>query len=1227
MSEPEAQAGVELGFKQVDSSIVYETSQATRPAGWSGYLLPLPTSELPDEISFDDSLTKFGGHYLFSVNRPELLPSNPVEFANKVRDYITKSTNNRAVLWLQPGAPPDFGDFDRFGFAFTFFNSVYQTTSNMNSSVGANVTFFVLQQSRLQIDSAQGALRIFASASITPPFLGFNDSNGDPLGIQVAATGTAINIYVPFSGDNTGCCTFAGSMTTRQVFGDASLGPDFRFIVNDSSRGQKEPIRYRVYPLAELPGSLDLACTFDPTDPVNKFVSSALLEQGYLRSGFAIKGQPTLTSAYRTSGGNTVMLTPLGTAADDLAPALGAGGFAWASESEKETAANASVVYLGLVGQHGIGVRGRAAGQPQLLLGGLFGSETLSFVTYDRSKDAAQNDRLYALPSQPGYAPVFPFDTVSLEVPDSGAVQERLKDTYLVAWSTIQAGAGTIDYCAEPEGSPLYGQVGNDLAASNGVSVLLSTPPHMPLPQGNDKTFPMVPYGAAAGAEGNGDTLTQFESQIIAATRKTTISNAADETWQARESVLQNLEAVQPDWRTTPQGFVVQVDNATGAYLNVAMAQSLDRDNQLQSFAFDHPTRQLQDALQTNQLFLVAVNDQHLVDDTKGANFANVVNMAGWKMTVQVGKGVTPTSYRNVMIFKFCDGTLQERVTNPNRWTSPDDFSLIESASGDSIPALAYAGLSQWLQDYITEGIKRADGPSGAFYQNFTNIVTDPEWRGVIVLEADLSAEDLPPQIQGLAAGIDFTHFTAHHFGFTVSRVSVDKDTRQIEMEGVSSLFGLVDYLNPAYALNLAVGADPDTPVPVQTSGDFDFTVLQLQSLFENARLVDFQSHVQLTVDQLFASPVLRTYNLGVAMPANGVVLNGSYVDQNGEASYVFQQTKTSVFTLDGNVLPAVAFSRVQFNTLGPRDGGTVIASRFLIWGSFDFVELKDTQGELLDVLSFGSPPDTDASQLGAGLAFSNLLINMTFPITTPNAKTLVLDTDNMAYDLNASEVREESLFQGFGLQLKTFMNAAGGKTPADYGYLPVTSGLNLTTLGESWFGVVYEVTLGGPGALASAVGFNSNLLMAWSATTKPGDAQHAVFLGLSLPGAAPGASLFSIEGVFKVSVGSIAILRQGVPKTPGSDAGSEDKFFYCLRLDDIGIKILGFVKLPPDANIQFFLFGDPNNTGALGWYAAYVASDNPGSNQQALLGLAPLDGELAPTSESPNHPATSGEA
>lgn len=1200
-------------FKQIAQNLgVFETD-VEGSVGWASYIL-FDSSNLPTEISLIDSLNRLkqsAGCYVFAHSRPEILSTDPTAFFSDVKAYVEANVNvglgNRAMVWLQAVKPLKFGDFKSFGINFKYdpITRVFEQVANLNVSLGDDLVFNVLSQLIIGVDEEKQSL--YLSTSTANPLLSFQKSSSD-LGITIS-NGSRNIAWIPVSGSNTGSMVFTAEIKPDVTFlGDHGLDVGFKYTVNLNS--MDEGIYYDAMQLSDLPPLLYCIGAVDPSDPVNSKMTDEQKLAGYFRCGFSFLQQPELTSTFRSIEGQTVSLVPLTAETESFTPPLMSGSLVFASSSAIIEDPAKGDTYLSLAGKYAMSVAGQQANVEQQLLCGLFGTEKINFSTYDSNQGNA-NDALFFLLSQAAYAPVFPFEAADLNQPNSGAVRALLSTKYLTSWATIfEKQHNTALYSSEPDGSSLYGFNENSPAAmdTGEVDVLFSAPPTMPLPQGSDHSFPMVPYGQLTNPGVDGNTLTQFESEIISAKRKKTISNAAVTTWQARKMTMLNQNSVASEKRTTPQGFVADV--ADGAYLNVAMAQSLNRHNNLQPFSFQNPTLALQDALQTNQLFLVGVNDLNFGSAIEALSdvdpvFNNTTFMAGWKMSAQVGKEASPTSYKNVIIFKFCDGALVDRVTNPNRWTNPQDFSLVAGSEGPG-SSLAYTGLSQWLQNYIQEGIARADGPSAAYYQNFKKTVTDPNWKGVMVFEANLSTDDMPPEIQGLAAGIDFSQFSAHHFGFTVSRVSVNKQTNDIQMQGVSSLFGLVDYQELAYASNLASGVDPNTPIPIETAEGFDFTVLQLQSLFENAQLKAFQSRIQLTVNQLFDSPTVETYREGEGMPVNAVVLDGSYIDQNGEPSYVFQQTQSNVFTLDSNVLQSVLFSRVQFNTLGPVGDGSLLASRFLIWGAFDFVQLNERQGELLDVLSFGSPANTEPAQLNQGLAFSNLLIDMTFPLSTPTAKIFTLVTNDMAYDLNASTARNESLFEGFGLELKSFVNAKEGETPADYGYLPVGTGLNLSRLQGPWFGVEYEITLGGPGALASAVGFNSNLLMAWSPSTKTTDTEQAVFIGLSLPGASPGASLFSIEGIFKVAVGAIALLRQNV-------AGDQDKKFYCLRLDDIGIKIFGIVKLPPDANIQFFLFGDPNNTGAIGWYAAYVAQDNPGCDQQQLGFVSVEPGNLLP--------------
>lgn len=1200
-----------------DGTRLYET-RVPGTVGWAGYVVMNTSVTLPATISIPDSLNgtktksgsiiQYNGAYIFAATRPPIVDTDPAGFIAQIDAYVKASiTQNRALFWLQSSSPVAFGPFAAFGFQFgQNLNRQWVVNTNLNAKLGSNLIFNVNSSLIMTAEDTNAQLVCSFTASSVP--LISLQSGASFLGIKALPLATQI----PLAGPNTACFLFTGTMTPASTFTPAQngLAQGLQFVYQNSS-GQPQSLLYPVFNTAAWPSSLSFVATIDPSDPVNSVIAATDLQSGHLRTGLVLAGTPSLASNYTTPQGNAISLVPLGSAVGATGPGLAAGALVMASASPASTALGQAQIYLAPGGQFGVADAGTAAGQPVSIMGGIFGSECLTLANY---QVGAQNDTLCFLPSKPAFAPVFPFQTASLQNTGSGSLQPRLTPTYQTPWATVLSGAtNDVVYQAEPEGSALYGVAQSTAQDNNqGPPVLLSMPPKMPLSGSTQNTFPLAPYANAPVGSTSLNTLTAFESQIIAPTRKKAISNGATHVWDARAHARKrSLAPADQQYTTTPQGFLVTSDPTSGAYLNVLLAQSQDPSTStIIPFAFTSPTQPLENALQSNQLFLVAVNPANI------GPFENQANVAGWNLAALVGQGVSATSYRNVMILKFCSGSLLERVTNPNRWTSAEDFSLIAGTSPTGA-SIAYAGLSQWLQAYIQGGIARASGPSADFYKNFAQIVQDPDWNGVIILEADLSPTDLPPEIAGLAAGIDFSRFTAHHFGFTVSRVLADPTkTPPLYMDGLSSFFGLIDYEDPAYALNLANGIDPDIPIPVATSADFQFTVLLLQVLFQNTKIAKFKSNIELTVDALLGSKVVQTVGNvvpgqtnGVPMPANGIVLDGSYVAQTGANSttgtYVFQQTNTSVFNLNSNVLQAVAFNRIQFNTLGTDSNG-VTTSRFLVWGTFDFTQLNDNQGALFDVTSFGSSPGTPDLQLGSGLAFSNFVIGMSFTETTPNAQTFVVTADNMAYDLNASAPRADSLFKGFGLQLKNFVSALDDKTPQSFGFLPVTSQLNLKMLTPPWYGVVYQVTMGGPGALASAAGFNSDLLLAWSPSTISTDKQQAVFIGLSLPGASPGAKLFSLQGVFKVSVGAITLLRQPVPGSTGDD------FFYCLRLDDIGIKIFGIAKLPPDANIQFFLFGDPNSTGSLGWYAAYVADAKTTESSEAYL--LPAGSDVPPT-------------
>lgn len=1166
--------------------------------GWVGYVLGKDdTGPLKQAISVHESLYNYVGHYLFALTEPQRVRSDPGRFVASIRDFVRRSDilwTYRGIIWIHDSSGKRFGPFDQFAIRFyldalNHYHVDNQFEAPIGKKIGKNLSFVVpdkhpiVANARLDVNSD--------SITVSSAGYWFKPKHPDPPfpSPPLAVTKARIMLVGPAAGSFLMDAVADSHLLWRHMqpglqfsYGSEEVGQRLeRTLQSNGCDAMLEfPALLKPAPESELP----MTALFDPLAPHNEHheLQGGVEppEAGRLRSMLAFDEGVAMPSWFRTTGGNALSLRPI-VGLDQIGglPKPHSGGFAFVETPQGDAA-------LTLAGEYEILPTADTPGPTPApaLMCGFSGSEWIAFQ---------YGDCLRFDPTRPAYAPAFPFHDATIIDPASGAVGERLEDRFRTAWAAvIPKIGGDPTYSAEPDGAALYGLNNSADLDPPRYAVLDSMPPHALIPRG--LLVPLVPY-AGVKAKDAGAVLAEFESQILSPTRKALITDALIQRRRsARAARLRDAargSPGQPQTRTTPQGLLAEVD-AQGDYTRVVLAQ----DATPKQMAFVNPTVELQEALRSNQLFLVAVNDRHIDAPSTEALFENALNIGGWNFRAQVGAGVTPTSYRNVMILKFCEGTLQDRVKNPNRWVMQREFSLAVGQDEDDT-ALAYTGLSQWLQTYIADAIKKADSTDAAtarLYANFKRLATDPKWQGVIVLGADIVVEDLPKQIQGLATGIDLTQFTAHHFGTTISTVKLREDGR-LAIEGVSSSFALVDYEYPPYVTNVATGGHPDSALRLETRDGYAFKVFQLQALFESSVLTAFNSRVQLTCESLFGSRVTSTCTVGGVAGENGVVLNGRAVDQNGVTVYVFQQANAAVFGVDSNVLNAVSMTSVQLNTLRTEQE-TIVHSRFVIWGTLNFAELKAVDGTAFDVLSFGSAPPVGSSsvqgpdprELEKGLGFSNLQVDMRFPLATPAAVSFAFNAREIAPDLASSSARPQSLFKGFSLQLDGFLQAPEDQKPSDAGYLPVRAkDLALTELKCPWYGVTYKVTMGTPGALVSAAGFDSRMLIAWSASTKRGEAQNAVFLGLRLPGAAPGASMFSLQGVLKVSVQSIELTNQPIGAGP-------DRFFN-LVLKNIGVSILGIKKLPSPGSIQFFLFGKPSSMSGLGWYAAYNAKpDKP---------------------------------
>ncbi len=182
------------------------------------------------------------------------------------------------------------------------------------------------------------------------------------------------------------------------------------------------------------------------------------------------------------------------------------------------------------------------------------------------------------------------------------------------------------------------------------------------------------------------------------------------------------------------------------------------------------------------------------------------------------------------LIFKFADLPLEDLVADLGLWTLPGAF-LTES------PEVTQKALQAFLNNAQTRA--RTDPDFLYFAETVCrNRSVDggvEAWNGVLGLQCTVPLTQLPPQLEGLAAGMGSSGLVAHHVGVNAS--SVRTEGRRLVV-GDTSLFGLIEYESPA---DLYYEGKP-----------YAFKVLSLKVLFANSQVSGFSSQIELLVGALF---------------------------------------------------------------------------------------------------------------------------------------------------------------------------------------------------------------------------------------------------------------------------------------------------------------------------------------------------------------------------------------
>ncbi|MCW3085167.1 MAG: hypothetical protein JWP12_2533 [Bacteroidetes bacterium] len=1201
---------IQFSLDQQSSDMVLYVAQgvnASQPY-WFAYVSFTPGAPVPQNPTLSDIWTNMvlspsgnpPGDFIFSTTAP----ADP-QFLQNLETYLATCRNNKAIgyyVWIDDPAAPAFTSNAIQSMLAYGLSSGFNPSPILFTNMGAgnqilfeNIYLSIPTSSGIDLDTTND---IFSFSSPFP--CSSSPSPGTCIALHAEAGdsymfGIKQTVSMPLTGASAFTLTFPFTMTVQGGSlqnNFTTLDVSIKYFYQQAAPGTM--VIQNSYPVFGLPADGSSSVTFsvslDPLYPTDR-----------VRSCFTFPTSPPLISGFTTDMGHEIILTPDGTTSGLVfTPEI-----TWSTIDNKQIAsyclAPKGNFYMSLAA-------GDTSVTPKLICG-MSATEGLGFVP---AGNGYVGDTLVFYPDNNAYSPVYPLPASNGTTPPVPAAN-LLSNTYTTSWANILTTATPLAknnyYYSQPPSSSLYATGTSGQAAS---FLWFFEPPSVDLSSGlANFCFPVVPYSTIyPNTDPDEFFITdfpQFENQVLFPTRKSLLSTSSGKGLQKKNTTpplltgARNLKGTlppvtTPTLATTPQGLLATV-GTNGEYQTVQLASN--NDNGLScTLQLENVPPLLTDALQTNQLFMVATSAANIGTlwspnspppnntEPSGPGFENFMSIAQWPFVLNVGQNCSYGNYSNVLIFKFCPGKLIDMMTHPEQWTQSTDFintGEVQAAAG-------------WLQNYVNNAVARyqqdkANNVKNSFYENFNTIVNDATWNGILCLKVDISLTSFPPELKGLLAGIDLSKFNAHHFGININHVT---STGGLAMQPHSSMFGLIDYEDPAYIAQQQQNPGSTDPVQPQP-GVYNFKVLKLEVLFENTQIADFSSSVQVTMNNLFGDNVSLAALPDGSASYNSVVLNGTYQDHNNTPVYVFDSTIDNPFMTGGNILTEVEMVKVQFDTIIKQNSDpNMVYSRFSLWGYMHFAQLPAS----VDLFSFGD----NGTSLDQGLYFSNLYIDMSFDIQTPSAKTMVFDPLQIAFDVQQSTPRPDGLYSVFPLTLTGFVTGDNTKTPASMNYLTVNlPQVSASALGNSWNGLVFNLNLGTPGALASSAGFSSSFLMAW-APNSTGTNTFKVFAGIQLPGTAGVGNMMGIQGVLKLAIDSVQLqYSTGTQTQPASPPG------YLLMLNNIALKFLGILQFPPSGSTNCYIFGSPSNTGQandLAWYAVYVGPNGPtgaGTGTQSL--------------------------
>ncbi len=1133
------------------------TGEAAAPAYWAGYRARGP---LPEHATLADAWQDPGGAYVFLA-----APPGPYEPFVAALDALLAQYPNTRVVWLaNPADDPVYWQAT--------------TLAATAAGTGPKIAWTVARDAVLAVGGY--AVTVRRGTALTPstlppvgPGIAFAAASfGAPDGTAYpAVAGTA---GIPLAGPVLGCAVATLTLDNSVPDDMTRLDVGLRYALPDPRDPTGSAVLAVPMPLLARDGAaLPAYLAFDPLYPLVANRSALALSA----PGSPLPAPP-LRSLLTTTTGDPTTLTPLAATATRRAARL-----VFATSPRVVGDAADPLYYLTPDGAFRLAVAGTGANRDVAL--GLTGLEYVDVGTGVVTLFQA---------GRPAY------------LPGPDAALEPLGTTAYVSLlpESAPADAATegLTYYAQPWQAPLYTPAGkgeflrfHEMAAG---TLTAKEPPVLPVGVYSGIPPDLAPYAAEieraalaparrAAVPPRPALARAEDAPRLAVTPSGLLAKLSTDGTTWSEVVFANLPGA-----ATPELVLSKVGPSLQALLQspevfAAVADVTEFFKQSSvGYLFDDVAADLLRAAGVPPAVVTAVATAAGAEayPTEGAFVGEVETAAGayldqvraasgnlkavlqdWTFQLSPRSWRTDPATRTVLLVKFASRPLSELAADVGSWGWP-------AAAGPDPRAV-----SDLVQGVFRDAAARAAAdPAGPYARFHRDVVTNPGWNGVLVLNAPLGIAELPADLQFVSAGIDPAEFYAHHVGFSLTPFERSGDT--ITLHGTAA-FGLIAYDSPE-----------DLYADVGTR-DFAFKTQQLTARFANAALADFAARVQLMTNRLFGSELTKQDPTS----GNNLVLLGGYQRQNGAPTYAFTLTGRNDFAAAHSVLLGVEVLGVQVQTAAGAVTDDMLAVDFVVDGNLRFAELPHS-----DVFSYGPDaalPPEGQPPFDGHLRFGNLAVRMTYDPADPRAQSFAVTYDRMAFDLVNSAARTQSLAAGFpvtvtGLVANPVPDEPGGprgQTPEDLGYTGVLSQLDASLLSPPWFGLVLALDLGTLGALAGSAGMSATLLAGWSPGSGSGD--PPVYLGLRLASADATTASWPVQGVLKLGFRGYELMAYDA-----ADGIRE----YLLRLRRLALSVLA-LSFPP-GDLDVLVFGDPERRSrAVGWYAGY----DGGTPKPAVPGLA----------------------